>query len=157
MAEPSRNGSCFSHWTCDGNLVFRDIVLCYIVNGYNVTTVSTTEDCSRQYCTLIGILLRCYSRPSRTRPSYLESSLNGGRKMSNLQCLTNVSVRTCTGARRFPGLINCTSVDFFHPWPRQALISVAARFLDDVELGEASVKDSLAVHMAEEHLSVTKV
>lgn len=63
----------------------------------------------------------------------------------------------CTGARRFPGLINCTSVDFFHPWPRQALISVAARFLEDVELGDLSVKDSLAVHMAEEHLSVTKV
>ncbi|CAB1116950.1 unnamed protein product [Ectocarpus sp. CCAP 1310/34] len=59
-------------------------------------------------------------------------------------------------ARRFPGLINCTSVDFFHPWPRQALISVAARFLDDVELGELSVKEGLAVHMAEEHLSVTK-
>lgn len=37
------------------------------------------------------------------------------------------------------------------------MVSVAARFLDDVELGEASVKESLAVHMAEEHLSVTKV
>lgn len=61
------------------------------------------------------------------------------------------------GARRFPGLINCTSVDFFHPWPRQALISVAARFLEDVELGDPSVKESLALHMAEEHLSVTKV
>lgn len=36
-------------------------------------------------------------------------------------------------------------------------MSVAARFLDDVELGEASVKESLAVHMAEEHISVTKV
>lgn len=61
------------------------------------------------------------------------------------------------GARRFPGLINCTSVDFFHPWPRQALISVAARFLEDVELGDPLVKESLALHMAEEHLSVTKV
>lgn len=48
-------------------------------------------------------------------------------------------------------------MDFFHPWPRQALISVAARFLEDVELGDMSVKESLAVHMAEEHLSVTKV
>ncbi|CAM9107555.1 unnamed protein product [Discosporangium mesarthrocarpum] len=59
-------------------------------------------------------------------------------------------------ARRFPGLINCTSVDFFHPWPRQALISVAARFLEDVDLGDDSVKDNLAIHMAEEHLSVTR-
>lgn len=29
--------------------------------------------------------------------------------------------------------------------------------MEDVELGEMSVKESLAVHMAEEHLSVTKV
>lgn len=48
-------------------------------------------------------------------------------------------------------------MDFFHPWPRQALVSVAARFLEDVELGEPSTKESLAIHMAEEHLSVTKV
>lgn len=29
--------------------------------------------------------------------------------------------------------------------------------MEDVELGEVSVKENLAVHMAEEHLSVTKV
>lgn len=37
-------------------------------------------------------------------------------------------------ARRFPGLVNCTVIDQFHPWPRDALISVAERFLQDVEL-----------------------
>lgn len=74
--------------------------------------------------------------------------------MNDLGPTSRVSL---AGARRFPGLINCTSVDFFHSWPRQALVSVAARFLEDVELGEDSVKESLAVHMAEEHLSVTKV
>jgi len=57
-------------------------------------------------------------------------------------------------ARRFPAIINCTSIDFFHAWPREALISVANRFLDEVELGAESVKGNLALHMAEEHLSV---
>ena len=28
-------------------------------------------------------------------------------------------------ARRFPALVNCTSIDVFHPWPREALVSVA--------------------------------
>ena len=59
-------------------------------------------------------------------------------------------------ARRFPGLINCTAIDFFHPWPREALVSVASRFLADVELGDEECKANLAVHMAEEHLSVTQ-
>jgi dynein heavy chain len=28
-------------------------------------------------------------------------------------------------ARKFPGIINCTSMDWFHEWPREALIDVA--------------------------------
>lgn len=57
-------------------------------------------------------------------------------------------------ARRFPAIINCTAVDFFHSWPREALISVANRFLEDVDLGSDLVRTNLANHMAEEHLSV---
>jgi dynein heavy chain len=59
-------------------------------------------------------------------------------------------------ARRFPALIMNTAIDFFHPWPRDALISVAERFLDEVELPSDEVRSGLAVHMAEEHLSVTE-
>ena len=59
-------------------------------------------------------------------------------------------------ARRFPALINCTAIDVFHPWPREALVSVAQRFLEDVDLGTPYVKTQLALHMAEEHLSVMK-
>jgi len=61
-------------------------------------------------------------------------------------------------ARRFPGLVNCTVIDQFHPWPRDALVSVAERFLQDVDMsGSSDIKDSLAMHMAEEHLSVAKM
>ena len=60
-------------------------------------------------------------------------------------------------ARRFPGLVNCTGIDQFHPWPRDALISVAKRFINDVDVsGPDDIKENLAVHMAEEHLSVAK-
>ena len=37
-------------------------------------------------------------------------------------------------ARRFPGLINLTTIDQFHPWPREALESVALRFIQDLEI-----------------------
>jgi len=61
-------------------------------------------------------------------------------------------------ARRFPGLVNCTGIDQFHPWPRDALVSVAERFIADIELpGPDDIKSSLANHMAEEHLSVSKM
>lgn len=61
-------------------------------------------------------------------------------------------------ARRFPGLVNCTGIDQFHPWPRDALISVAERFLRDIEIsGPDDTKSKLSIHMAEEHTSVTKI
>jgi dynein heavy chain len=59
-------------------------------------------------------------------------------------------------ARMFPGLINCTSLDWFHPWPRDALIDVAYRFLSEVELpGEGDeLCQAISQHMAMVHLSI---
>jgi dynein heavy chain len=70
-------------------------------------------------------------------------------------CFSPVGETFRVRARRFPGLINCTTIDFFHPWPKEALISVAHRFIDEVELEDGELKEKLAMHMAEEHLSVT--
>ena len=58
-------------------------------------------------------------------------------------------------ARRFPGLVSSTVINFFHPWPREALESVAFRNLGDVDLGGEDVRGQLATHMAGQHLSVT--
>ena len=41
-----------------------------------------------------------------------------------------------TRARRFPAIVNCTSIDFFHAWPQDALLSVGRRFLSTVILPE---------------------
>ena len=60
-------------------------------------------------------------------------------------------------ARSFSGLVNCTGIDQFHAWPRDALVSVAERFIDDSQLSESDIKKSLANHMAEEHLSVRQI
>ena len=61
-------------------------------------------------------------------------------------------------ARRFPGLINCTSNDYFHPWPRDALVSVAESNIQDIEaFGSEEVCHSVAEHMADAHLAVTEV
>lgn len=36
-------------------------------------------------------------------------------------------------ARKFPGLVNCTAIDYFHEWPRTALESVSKKFLLNLE------------------------
>ena len=45
-----------------------------------------------------------------------------------------------TRARKFPAIVNCTVIDWFQPWPREALFSVGKRFMADVDLGTAAIR-----------------
>ena len=38
-------------------------------------------------------------------------------------------------AKKFPALVNCTVIDVFQPWPKDALFSVGKKFLSQVDLG----------------------
>jgi|Transcript_43975 dynein heavy chain len=57
-------------------------------------------------------------------------------------------------ARQFPALINSTSIDWFHPWPRDALTGVAERFLAKIEFPSDEIREAIASHMAFVHLSI---
>jgi len=56
-------------------------------------------------------------------------------------------------AREFPGVISCTSMDWFHDWPKEALVDVGKSFLQNLQLSP-ELKDSIAEHIAEVHSSV---
>jgi dynein heavy chain len=57
-------------------------------------------------------------------------------------------------ARQFPALCSCTVIDWFHPWPLDALQSVAYRFLLELELGSDELTRNVANHMAFCHQNV---
>lgn len=57
-------------------------------------------------------------------------------------------------SRKFPGIINSTSVDWFHPWPKDALINVAYRFITDIEFPNDQLRQTIALSMAEMHSSI---
>lgn len=48
-------------------------------------------------------------------------------------CLSPMGSSLRVRARRFPGLVQCTTMDWFHPWTREALQSVSYRFLQEIE------------------------
>jgi len=45
-------------------------------------------------------------------------------------------------------------MDVFHDWPKEALIDVARRFLGEIELPDEEIRENIALHMAEVHLSI---
>ena len=44
-------------------------------------------------------------------------------------------------AMKFPALVNCTVIDMFQPWPRDALYSVGKKFLSNIDLGAGEERD----------------
>lgn len=38
--------------------------------------------------------------------------------------------------RQYPALVNCTTIDWFHEWPKEALLEVARKFIADVNFSE---------------------
>eukprot|EP00064_Thunnus_orientalis_P003474 superscaffoldBa00000283_g3483 len=59
-------------------------------------------------------------------------------------------------SRKFPAVVNCTAIDWFHEWPQEALESVSFRFLQEVENIEPQVKESVSKFMAYVHMSVNQ-
>merc|ERR1719272_2874629 len=55
-------------------------------------------------------------------------------------CFSPVGDAMRNRARKFPALINCTVIDWFHAWPEEALLSVAAKFLVDVEMNSDEIR-----------------
>ena len=76
------------------------------------------------------------------------------KQLKIILCFSPVGELMRVRARKFPGIINSTSVDWFHPWPRDALIDVANKFLADTELESDDLREKISINMAETHLSI---
>ena len=71
-------------------------------------------------------------------------------------CFSPVGEAFRQRARKFPGIINCTAIDWFQEWPKDALVSVAQKFLESVDTGGGpEIRDNIAYHIAEVHSSVS--
>ena len=56
-------------------------------------------------------------------------------------CFSPVGTTLRVRARKFPAIVNCTNIDWFHEWPEEALLSVSTRFLSEVDLIKVSLHE----------------
>lgn len=72
-------------------------------------------------------------------------------------CFSPVGSTLRVRSRRFPSLITCTSINWFHEWPKEALESVSYRFLRDLNELSSRYKRPVSLFMAHVHSSVNEM
>ena len=77
------------------------------------------------------------------------------RVRSNLHvvlCMSPVNAKFPERARRFPGITGGCTIDWFLPWPKEALIAVSKGFIEHMTIDcTPTVMESLIVHMGMAH------
>lgn len=58
-------------------------------------------------------------------------------------CLSPVGEAFRERCRMFPGLVNCTTTDWFMEWPADALYEVATRQMAALDLGNEEIKQAV--------------
>ncbi|KAF2355262.1 Dynein heavy chain domain [Trinorchestia longiramus] len=78
------------------------------------------------------------------------------RNLKVVLCFSPVGSILRVRARQFPALINCTTIDWFHEWPHEALVSVSRRFLSEIHELPPSLHESTAHFLAHAHSTVNE-
>ncbi|XP_064861656.1 dynein axonemal heavy chain 11 [Oncorhynchus nerka] len=79
------------------------------------------------------------------------------RQLKVVLCFSPVGFTLRTRARKFPALVNCTAIDWFHSWPQLALQSVSTTFIEKIPDLEPDVRASISEFISYAHTSVNEV
>ncbi|KAI9101992.1 dynein heavy chain and region D6 of dynein motor-domain-containing protein [Phlyctochytrium arcticum] len=71
-------------------------------------------------------------------------------------CMSPVGDPFRNRLRMFPALINCTTIDWFSEWPEDALMEVAAKYLDSIDVGSDAIKKAVSTVCVSVHTSVVE-
>ncbi|KER29498.1 hypothetical protein T265_03876 [Opisthorchis viverrini] len=79
------------------------------------------------------------------------------RNLHVVLCMSPVGDTLRTRCRNFPGVVNNTTIDWFFPWPEQALYAVVRAFISsDYTLVTQKYREAVIDHVVTTHLSVHK-
>lgn len=122
----------------------------------NETWNKTLQNNSKQ-CTVIIIQIIAFISGAGlvdTRENCWNFFIDRVRKQLKIVlCFSPVGATLRVRSRKFPAIINCTSINWFHEWPQEALVSVALSFLRSSKVPE-DYRDSVTRFMAYVHTSV---
>jgi len=134
----------------NGSEIPNDKFLVYfseLMASGRITNLYTKEE---QDAVIGAMITKARAKGLSTEPAFCwEQFLSQVRQNLHLIiCFSPSGSKLREVARRFPALINFTVMDWFLPWPKQALIKVAKTLLSSLELGELRTRSGIENFMA---------
>ncbi|CAB4069325.1 DNAH [Lepeophtheirus salmonis] len=71
-------------------------------------------------------------------------------------CMSPIGTAFRRRLRMFPSLLNCCTLNWFSEWPQDALVRVATKFLEDMNMEDENVRHSCVVMCGHFHETVRK-
>ena len=79
------------------------------------------------------------------------------KQLKVILCFSPVGSTLRVRGRKFPALVNCTCIDWFHEWPEEALMSVSLKFLNEEASIPKDIRVSIGTFMSFVHNSVNEM
>uniref|UniRef100_T1IH86 AAA+ ATPase domain-containing protein n=1 Tax=Strigamia maritima TaxID=126957 RepID=T1IH86_STRMM len=76
------------------------------------------------------------------------------RQLNVVLCFSPVGSTLRNRSRKFPAVTNCTSIEWFHEWPEDALVSVSMTFITEIPQLPPEARNPIAKFLAFVHISV---
>ena len=70
------------------------------------------------------------------------------KQLKVILCFSPVGSTLRIRGRKFPALVNCSNIDWFHEWPVEALVSVSVKFMEKLLPVPEDIRASIAAFMA---------
>ncbi|KAI8425202.1 hypothetical protein MSG28_007025 [Choristoneura fumiferana] len=119
----------------------------------NIFLMTDAQVADERFLVLINDLLASGEIPDLLADDEVENVINGVRGEVVL-CFSPVGTTLRIRARKFPSIVNCTAINWFHEWPAEALRSVSKRFISEVESLQPELVEPVSNFMSHVHQSV---
>lgn len=99
--------------------------------------LDTRESCWKYFIDKVKRMLKVSVVAENSKSNF---NLNFPFRFKIVLCFSPVGATLRRRSRKFPALVNCTAINYFHEWPKTALESVSKKFLAKLDVLPVSVR-----------------
>jgi len=134
----------------DGQIIKEQFLICindFLNSGYIPELMPESEYIG--FARVLKNKAKSEGQPNDTDDQLFKYLILQVRKnLKMIVCMSPIGDLMRKRTAKFPGIVNCCSVDFFHAWPKEACEKVAYNFLKEIEFETDEIRRGVGNFMS---------